>query len=62
MLEHKDDLKARGKASPDDGDPLAMTFAVKVAPKPKLGTPALARTRPYGPCVDDHVMRAKWYA
>jgi hypothetical protein len=37
QLEHKDDLKARGEASPDDGDTLAMTFAVKVAPKPKLG-------------------------
>ena len=27
-----DDLKARGEASPDDGDTLAMTFAVKAAP------------------------------
>ena len=26
-------LKARGEASPDDGDTLAMTFAVKVAAK-----------------------------
>ena len=34
ILESKDDLKARGEASPDDGDTLAMTFAVKVAPKP----------------------------
>jgi hypothetical protein len=33
QLEHKDDLKARGEASPDDGDTLAMTFAVKVAAK-----------------------------
>ena len=31
QLVHKDDLKARGEASPDDGDTLAMTFAVKVA-------------------------------
>jgi hypothetical protein len=30
QLEHKDDLKARGEASPDDGDTLAMTFAVKL--------------------------------
>ena len=38
-LEHKNDLKARGEASPDDGDTLAMTFAVKVAAKarPKYG-------------------------
>jgi hypothetical protein len=35
QLEHKDDLKARGEASPDDGDCLAMTFAVKVAAKTK---------------------------
>jgi hypothetical protein len=33
FLEHKDDLKARGEASPDHGDCLAMTFAVKVAAK-----------------------------
>ena len=35
QLEHKDDLKARGEASPDDGDCLAMTFAIKVAAKQK---------------------------
>jgi hypothetical protein len=35
MLEAKEDLKARGEASPDDGDTLAMTFAVKVLPRPK---------------------------
>ena len=35
QLEHKDNLKARGEASPDDGDTLAMTFAVKVAAKSK---------------------------
>ncbi len=34
MLEAKEDLKARGEASPDDGDTLAMTFAVKVLPRP----------------------------
>jgi hypothetical protein len=31
QLESKDDMKARGLASPDKGDNLAMTFAVKVA-------------------------------
>lgn len=31
-LEQKDDMKERGLASPDCGDMLAMTFAVKVAP------------------------------
>lgn len=35
QLEHKEDLKARGEGSPDDGDCLAMTFAVKVAAKQK---------------------------
>lgn len=35
FLESKDDMKARGLASPDCGDMLAMTFAVKVAPKEK---------------------------
>ena len=33
QLESKDELKARGEASPDDGDALALTFAVKVAAK-----------------------------
>ena len=31
MLESKEDMKRRGLASPDDGDALACTFAVKVA-------------------------------
>jgi len=31
QLERKEDMKARGLASPDSGDVLAMTFAVKVA-------------------------------
>jgi hypothetical protein len=33
LLESKDDMKARGLASPDDGDALALTFAMPVAPK-----------------------------
>lgn len=33
QLEKKDDMKKRGLSSPDSGDCLAMTFAVKVAPK-----------------------------
>jgi len=37
QLERKEDMKKRGLASPDSGDMLAMTFAVKVAaPKPEL--------------------------
>ena len=43
-LEKKDDMKARGVDSPDLGDSLAMTFAVKVAPKRKEE----ARERHYG--------------
>lgn len=35
QLEKKEDMKARGLDSPDCGDCLAMTFAVKVMPKPK---------------------------
>jgi hypothetical protein len=47
-LESKEDMKERGLASPDCGDMLAMTFAVKVAPKlsnkakPKVPTPVSA--------------------
>jgi hypothetical protein len=33
QLEKKEDMKKRGLSSPDSGDMLAMTFAVKVAPK-----------------------------
>jgi hypothetical protein len=37
QLESKDEMKSRGVDSPDLGDALAMTFAVKVAPpKPKV--------------------------
>lgn len=37
VLESKDEMKARGVDSPDLGDALAMTFAVKVAPpKPRM--------------------------
>lgn len=45
FLEHKDDMKKRGLESPDKGDTLAMTFAVKVAPKPKPGPPSRAATQ-----------------
>lgn len=40
-LEKKDEMKARGVDSPDLGDALAMTFAVKIAP-PKEKTPPQA--------------------
>ena len=33
QLERKEDMKSRGLASPDCGDVLAMSFAVKVAPR-----------------------------
>lgn len=35
QLERKEDMKKRGLSSPDSGDMLAMTFAVKVAAPPK---------------------------
>ena len=35
QLERKEDQKARGLASPDLGDTLAMTFSVKVATRQK---------------------------
>jgi hypothetical protein len=31
LLESKDEMRARGLASPDDGDALALTFAAPVA-------------------------------
>jgi len=36
MLEKKDDMKARGLASPDFGDAFALTFAYAVQPKNKI--------------------------
>ncbi len=38
QLERKEDMKKRGLSSPDSGDMLAMTFSVKIAPKPKDDT------------------------
>lgn len=40
FLESKEDMKRRGLASPDKGDALAMTFSIKVSPKPKLLPPS----------------------
>jgi len=47
QLERKEDMKARGLASPDLGDTLAMTFSIKVAPSP----PSFEHVNPspYGP-------------
>jgi hypothetical protein len=50
QLEKKEDMKKRGLSSPDCADMLAMTFAVKVMPKPKA-EPA----RVYG-----HEMASSW--
>jgi hypothetical protein len=36
QLERKEDMKKRGLSSPDCGDALAMTFAVKIAPKARV--------------------------
>lgn len=45
QLESKDDMKSRGLSSPDDGDTLAMTFAVNPRPftKAELHTQQLAK-------------------
>ena len=39
QLEKKSDMKARGLASPDSGDTLAMSFSVNVQPKPQYVEP-----------------------
>ena len=39
MLESKDEMRSRGVDSPDLGDALAMSFAVKVAPPPSAPPP-----------------------
>lgn len=36
VLERKDDMKERGLSSPDDGDALALTFAMPIAPNGNL--------------------------
>lgn len=43
VLESKEDLKARGLKSPDDGDALALTFAYPVAPRSQLPGQPLVR-------------------
>jgi hypothetical protein len=37
QLESKDDMKTRGLPSPDDGDALALTFAVPISSTPSRG-------------------------
>lgn len=44
LLESKEHMKARGLASPDDGDALVMSFAFPVAPISHNGEPAHAKT------------------
>lgn len=46
-LESKDDMKARGLNSPDDGDALALTFAAPV--QKKQYNPVPQRNEPYNP-------------
>lgn len=47
-LESKDDMKARGEDSPDDGDALALTFARKVAPKKTEAAASQGKKRVWG--------------
>ena len=39
VVESKDDMRARGIPSPDDGDALALTFARRVAPPDTRSAP-----------------------
>jgi hypothetical protein len=45
QVESKDDMKARGLASPNDGDALAQTFGQKVARKDQAASRARGRNR-----------------
>jgi hypothetical protein len=47
QLERKEDMKKRGLSSPDNGDTLAMTFAVQIAAKPKPSAPPIRRASPW---------------
>ncbi len=47
MLESKDDMKARGLTSPDDGDAIALTFAAPVMPRRHNQIPQ--QREPYDP-------------
>lgn len=44
ILESKEDMRQRGIESPDKGDCCAMSFSVKIAPKPKPGPPSRPST------------------
>jgi hypothetical protein len=52
VLESKQDMKDRGLASPDDGDALALTFALPVAPKSTLLLESEKRQQSYNPIQD----------
>jgi hypothetical protein len=45
MLESKESLKSRGFKSPDEGDALALTFAVRVSRRDTRTSKQLSRTR-----------------
>ena len=55
-LESKDDMKARGLQSPDDGDALALTFAAPV--QKKQYNPVPQRNEPYNP-LERHRMKRR---
>lgn len=57
QLESKKDMKARGLASPDNGDALALTFAYDVSPSPRAGgehRPAMVQWE-YDPLSEDRM-------
>ena len=47
LLERKDAMKARGLRSPDDGDALALTFAIPAGRRPQKATPKLRVVETY---------------
>lgn len=58
MLEKKEHMKARGLASPDDGDALAMTFTFPVPPRAGAGFSRAKRVRKdYDPFSDERMAR-----
>lgn len=52
VLESKEDMKNRGLASPDDGDALALTFAMPVAPKRNNEISRANKHKDYNPVRD----------
>jgi hypothetical protein len=58
LLEKKEHMKARGLASPDDGDALALSFAFPVPPRSGAGYSRARQVRKdYDPFSDERMGR-----